>query len=76
MALHPEDQEWRDIAKQVSIEMDPATLTILVGKLCRALDERKERKPQTQCPFPADSPKSQGNKRVVRCFNRRATLIS
>jgi hypothetical protein len=76
MALYPEDQEWRDIAKQVSIEVDPAKLTILVGKLCRALDERNERKPQAQYPFSADSPKSQGNKRVVRYFNRRANLIS
>jgi hypothetical protein len=65
MALHPEDQEWRDFARQVSIEMDPAKLTILVGKLCRALDERNERKPQPQYPFSADSPKSQGNKRVI-----------
>ena len=54
MALHPEDHEWRDIAKQVSIEVDSAKLTILVGKLCRALDERNERKPQTQYLFPAD----------------------
>jgi hypothetical protein len=51
MALHPEDQEWRDIAKQVS---GPRKLTILVGKLCRALDERNERKPQAQYLFPAD----------------------
>ena len=70
MALHPEDQEWRDIARQVSIEMDPAKLTILVGKLCRALDERNQRKPQAQHPFWADSPKSPGNKRVVRYINR------
>jgi hypothetical protein len=54
MALHPEDQEWRDIAKQVSIEMDPAKLTTLVGKLCRALDERNERRPQEQYLSPAD----------------------
>jgi hypothetical protein len=56
--------------------MDPAKLTILVGKLCRALDERNERKPQAQYPFSADSPKSHGNKREVRYFNRRANLIS
>jgi hypothetical protein len=42
MAPNPRDQEWRDIAEQVSTEMDPAKLTILVGKLCRALDERNE----------------------------------
>jgi hypothetical protein len=76
MALHPEDQEWRDIARQVSIEMDPAKLTILAGKLCRALDERNEQRPQAQHPFSADSPKSRGNKRVVRYINRRANLIS
>jgi len=51
MALYPEDQEWRDIAKQVSIELGPAKLTILVGKLCRALDEGNERKPQAQYLF-------------------------
>jgi hypothetical protein len=51
MAVYPEDQEWRDIAKQVSIEMDPAKLTILVGELFRALDERNERKPQARYPF-------------------------
>ena len=54
MALHSEDQEWRDIAKQISVEMDPAQLTILVGKLCRALDERNEQEPQVQYPFPAN----------------------
>ena len=75
MALYPEDQEWRDIAKQVSIEVDPAKLTILVGKLCRALDERNERKPQAQYLFPADWPNSQGNTRVAGYFNRRANLI-
>ena len=54
MALYPEDQEWRDIAKQISMEVDPAQLTILVGKLCHALDERNERKPQAQYSFQAD----------------------
>jgi len=58
MALHPEDQEWRDIAKQVSIEMDPTKLTILVGKLCRAFDERNEQKPQAPYLFRADWQKS------------------
>jgi len=76
MALHPEDQKWRDIAKQLSIEMDPAKLTTLVGKLCRALDERNDRRPQAQYPFSGDSPKSYGNKRVLRYINRRANLIS
>jgi hypothetical protein len=54
MPLHPEDQEWSDIAKQVSVEMDPAKLTILVGKLCHALDERDEQNPQARYLFPAD----------------------
>jgi hypothetical protein len=54
MPLHPEDQEWRDIAKQESVEMDPAKLTILMGKLCHALDERNEKKPQARYFFPAD----------------------
>jgi len=52
MTQHPED--WRTLAEKASTEMDPAKLMILVGKLCRALDERNERKPQMQRPFAAD----------------------
>jgi hypothetical protein len=54
MASNPRDQEWCDIAEQVSTEMDPARLTVLVGKLCRALDERNERKSQAPYSFPGD----------------------
>jgi hypothetical protein len=47
-------QHWRSLAEETSKEMDPAKLTILVGKLCRALGERNERKFPVQYPFPAD----------------------
>jgi hypothetical protein len=39
MAPQSPDQQWRTIAEQVSKEMDSARLTILVDRLCRALDE-------------------------------------
>jgi hypothetical protein len=39
MAPQSRDQEWRLIAEQVSKEMDAAKLTILIERLCRALDE-------------------------------------
>ena len=39
MAPQSTDQEWRSIAEQVSKEMDSAKLTILIDRLCRALDE-------------------------------------
>jgi hypothetical protein len=38
------DGDWRFIAEQASKETDPAKLTILVGKLCCALEgERKQK---------------------------------
>ena len=44
MAPHLGDRDWRSIAQQVSQEMEPAKLMILVGKLCCALDgERREK---------------------------------
>jgi hypothetical protein len=43
MAPHLGDEDWRSVAEQVTKEMDPAKLTILIAKLCQALDgERKE----------------------------------
>ncbi len=39
MAPQSTDQQWRAIAEQVSKEIDSAKLTILVDRLCRALDE-------------------------------------
>ncbi len=36
-------RQWRDIAKQVSIEMDPAKLAILVGKLASAQNINPQR---------------------------------
>jgi hypothetical protein len=38
MTPHPGDGDWLSIAEQASREMDPAKLTILVEKLCRALE--------------------------------------
>jgi hypothetical protein len=46
MAPHPRDQDWRCIAEQASKEMDPAKLTALVAKLCRALDDEREQRLQ------------------------------
>jgi hypothetical protein len=53
MAPDHGNDDWRTLAEQASTEMDPAKLTVLVRKLCRALDERNERK-QLQSPFAAD----------------------
>jgi hypothetical protein len=38
------DGDWRSIAEQTSKEMDPARLTILVARLCLALDAKREEK--------------------------------
>ena len=44
MAPHLEEGDWRPIAEQVSREMDPQKLMILIGKLCCALEgERREK---------------------------------
>jgi hypothetical protein len=48
MAPQSTNPEWYSIAEQASKELDPAKLTILVAQLCSALDERIERKPQSQ----------------------------
>jgi hypothetical protein len=38
------NRDWRSIAHQVSKEMEPAKLMVLVGELCCALeDERREK---------------------------------
>jgi hypothetical protein len=42
MTTHSEDTEWKSIAEQVTEEMDSARLMVLVGQLCRALDNRKK----------------------------------
>ena len=42
MAPQSIDQEWRSIAEQVSTETDSAKLTVLVDRLCRALDEQRK----------------------------------
>lgn len=38
-----EDADWRVIAAEASRETDPVKLTRLVAKLCRSLDERKQK---------------------------------
>jgi hypothetical protein len=38
MAADPKDPEWYSIAQQASIETDSAKLSILVSRLCAALD--------------------------------------
>ncbi len=44
MAPHIEEGDWRPIAEQASKEMDPQKLTILIEKLCCALEgERREK---------------------------------
>jgi hypothetical protein len=40
MAPNPRDQKWHSLAEQASKEMDGAKLSLLVGQLCSALDER------------------------------------
>ncbi|HZS97846.1 MAG TPA: hypothetical protein VFA40_13770 [Terriglobales bacterium] len=40
MTTPREDSNWVSIAEQLSIEMDDAKLTILVQRLCCALDAR------------------------------------
>jgi hypothetical protein len=40
MAPNPRDQEWYSIAEQASKEMDLMKLSVLVARLCSALDER------------------------------------
>jgi hypothetical protein len=42
MARHLEDGDWLSIAEQTSKEMDPAKLTILVEKLCHALEGKRK----------------------------------
>jgi hypothetical protein len=44
MVQHLGDADWRSIAEQASKETDPAKLTILVEKLCCALDGEHKRK--------------------------------
>jgi len=46
MAPHLGDGDWLFIAEQASKEMDPAKLTILVEKLCQALEGK--RRPTSQ----------------------------
>jgi hypothetical protein len=47
MTQEIEDGSWRSVAEKVSKEMDPAKLTVLVAKLCRAFEIEDERRPKT-----------------------------
>lgn len=47
MASRLGDGDWRSIAEQISKETDPAKLTILVEKLCCALDGERRAKFQS-----------------------------
>jgi len=46
MTPHLGDGDWLSIAEQASKEMDPAKLTILVEKLCCALEDERRGKSQ------------------------------
>ena len=46
MTPHLGDGDWLSIAEQASTEMDPAKLTILVEKLCCALEGERRGKSQ------------------------------
>jgi hypothetical protein len=46
MTPHLGDGDWQSIAEQASKEMDPAKLTILVEKLCCALEGERRGKSQ------------------------------
>jgi hypothetical protein len=41
-----EDGNWQSVAEQVSKEMDPTKLTVLVAKLCRAFEIEDEKRPR------------------------------
>ena len=40
MAPDPKDQKWYSLAEQLSTEMDPVKLALLVSQLCAAPDQR------------------------------------
>jgi len=42
MTTHSPHRDWLSIAAEISIENDPAKLSILIDRLCCALDERKK----------------------------------
>jgi hypothetical protein len=50
MAPHHTDQKWYSLAEEASKETDPAKLTILVDKLCSALDEDRKKSIPFQNP--------------------------
>jgi hypothetical protein len=58
MTPHLGDEDWRSIAEQTSKEMDSAKLTILVEKLCRALEGERREKSQLAAAFGGNEPRS------------------
>jgi hypothetical protein len=50
MAPHLEDGDWRPIAEQASKEMDPQKLTVLIEKLCCALEGGRREKSRGNDP--------------------------
>jgi len=43
MTDDPNDERWRDLCAQASVERDPERLNQLVSEILRLLDEREER---------------------------------
>jgi hypothetical protein len=58
MDQHLADGDWRSIAQQASNEMDSAKLMILVAKLCRALDDVREKKSSPGAAPTGNEPRS------------------
>ena len=58
MAPHFGDGDWQSIAEQASKEMDPAKLTILVEKLCRALEGKRRETSQFAATYTENEPGS------------------
>ena len=50
MAPHLEEGDWRPIAEQASKEIDPQKLTILIGRLCCALESERGEKSRRNEP--------------------------
>ena len=58
MAPYFGNGNWQPIAEQASKEMDPAKLTILIEKLCRALEGERREKSRLTADCPGAEPRS------------------
>jgi len=58
MAPHLGGGDWLSIAEQASKETDPAKLTILVEKLCRALEGKRRETSQFAATYTGNEPGS------------------